>query len=125
MAIKRNNSLSTPITRKFQLVSCLILAILVSSTILASGVRAQTTSSQTLVLGVVSPPPVTFATSSSDEFIGTTATQIPYLLLSPLALNGSAVPGVAHPPVLVPGSNGLEWDINLISPNLKWSDGVP
>src|SRR5580692_8862234 len=93
MTIKRSNSPNIQITRKFQLVSCLILTILVTSSVLASSVHAQTTGSQTLVLGVVSPPPVTFSTSSSDEFIGTTATQIPYLLLSPLALNGSAVPG--------------------------------
>jgi ABC-type transport system substrate-binding protein len=128
-ARKQMWAIKCPVNRMQRLLlSFSILAMLVLSTMSASLLlpigHAQTADSQNLVLGVVSPPPVTFATSSSDQFIGTTATEIPYLLLSPLALNGSAVPGIAEPPVLVQGTNGLKWEVNLISPNLKWSDGV-
>ena len=43
-----------------------------------------------------------------------------------MSINGSMLPGICKVPTPAPGvTNGTQWVVNLISPNLKWSDGVP
>jgi peptide/nickel transport system substrate-binding protein len=79
----------------------------------------------TLVLGVVNPPPTTFFQTATSNFIGNTLVDIPYYPINHLTFAGTLAPAIANIPQPIPGSNDTEWIVNLISPNLKWSDGVP
>ena len=80
----------------------------------------------TLILGEVGAPSSSFTqTGLHSSFIDTTDTQMPYLYLYPLGIDGSVHPGIANPPTSVPGTNATQWIISLRSSNMKWSDGVP
>jgi ABC-type transport system substrate-binding protein len=114
---------------KLATLAILTLIILSSSVALTGPSLVNLTKAQSaptsLTIAVLFPPPSTFFQSSTEEYIGNTATDIPYLAVDRLAINGSVVPGICTIPQAVPGTNDTQWIVNLISPNLKWSDGVP
>ncbi|MHB2036329.1 MAG: ABC transporter substrate-binding protein [Nitrososphaerales archaeon] len=90
-----------------------------------SSIASASTQSTTLVLGELGSPSSSFTqTGTHVAFIDTTDTQIPYLYPYNLGIDGNIHPGIANVPVSVPGSNGTQWIINLVSTNMKWSDGV-
>ena len=81
---------------------------------------------QTLNLGMVSKIPGTFYQSpGGGHLVSDTRTWIPYLPVNMLTISGILRPGMANVQTMVPGSNGAQWVVNLISANMKWSDGVP
>ena len=104
--------------RKF-LAPILLFVLVASSSLLPSA-----SAPSTVTIGVLFPPVSTFFQSASAAYIGNTATDIPYLSVGRLAINGSVIPGICTVPVPVPGTNNTQWIENLVSPNLKWSDGV-
>jgi peptide/nickel transport system substrate-binding protein len=77
-----------------------------------------------LTIGTIQGISSTFFECGSCPLIGGGAAELPYLYAWDLGINGKIVPGIAHVPTAVPGSNDTEWVINLY-PSLKWSDGVP
>jgi len=100
-----------------------ILALTVSNSIPLKSVAA---SSAVLVIGnAINPPPPTFYENGVNNLIGSAQTEIPYLDLFGLSLNGTAVPGICGLPTVVPGTNSTQWIVNLRSPDMKWSDGEP
>ncbi len=103
-----------------------ISALVVSSAflVLPSFLSVASTSSSGPTIGILFPPPSTFFQSSTEEYIGNTATDIPYLAVARMSIGGVVVPGICQVPVPVANTNDTEWDVNLVSPNLKWSDGV-
>ena len=109
-----------------KLATVLLLAVMMLSSLpTASLISHAASPTKSVTIGVLFPPVSTFFQSSTEEYIGNTATDIPYLAVNRLAINGSVVPGICTIPAVVPGTNDTQWIENLISANLKWSDGVP
>ncbi|MHB2036890.1 MAG: ABC transporter substrate-binding protein [Nitrososphaerales archaeon] len=94
-----------------------------SALVLLPAVAAATPPSS-FTVGVLYPPVSTFFQSATEEYIGNTATDIPYLAVDRLSITGNVVPGICTVPQPVSGTNDTQWIVNLISPNMKWSDGV-
>ncbi|MDG6956718.1 MAG: hypothetical protein JRM89_03595 [Nitrososphaerota archaeon] len=87
---------------------------------------ALSATSSTLTVGMEYAPPSTFFQNPTAASFGNTAIDVPYLPVGHLSINGSVLPSICTVPVPVPGvTNDTQWIVNLISPNLKWSDGVP
>jgi ABC-type transport system substrate-binding protein len=106
---------------------CIALFVVLTLSILGKmqvPVHSQTLS-QTLILGMVTPPPTTFAQTATNWGGAITITQIPYLYAYTFGINGQAVPVLTNLPEPVPGSNTTQWIINLRSSDMKWSDGYP
>lgn len=128
--IRQRYGLNSIISKnKIATLAILTIIVLSSSLTLTYSDFANVTKAQSaptsVTLAVLFPPPSTFFQSSTEEYIGNTATDIPYLAVDRLAINGSVVPGICTIPTAVPGTNDTQWIMNLISPNLKWSDGTP
>ena len=107
-----------------------ILVIALSFILVTSSIGldafAQSSSSSTITIGMEYAPPSTFFQNPTAASFGNTAIDVPYLPIGHLSINGSVLPEICDVPVPVPGvTNDTQWIINLISPNLKWSDGVP
>ena len=101
-----------------------MFALVVSSTFVLFPVLSAATPPSSFTVGVLYPPVSTFFQSATEEYIGNTATDIPYLAVDRLSISGSIVPGICTIPQPVSGTNNTQWIENLISPNMKWSDGV-
>ena len=101
-----------------------ILVIILSSAVFVPGsVNAQTTA---LNLGIVSSLPATyFQNPGTGLAVGNTVTLFPYLQVNQMSIGGVLQPGICNVQTLASGSKGDKWIVNLISPDLKWSDGVP
>jgi ABC-type transport system substrate-binding protein len=108
-----------------------VLAVFLTTLIILSSIpvlsqQAHSAPTHALVLGYVAPSVPTFALSLLAGY-GVGAgfdIRIPYLPINHFTQGGIG-PVLAHVPYAVPGSNYTVWIYNLISPNLKWSDGVP
>ncbi|MHB2037540.1 MAG: ABC transporter substrate-binding protein [Nitrososphaerales archaeon] len=112
------------------LLSLIIVALLSSMTVPLGALPsafAASPSSTVLTVGEVGTSAASFSQIGlhAGDFIPTTGTEVPYLYVSPFALNGSVVPGICNVPATVPGTNYTQWIVNLIASNMKWSDGVP
>ncbi|MDA4112592.1 MAG: ABC transporter substrate-binding protein [Thaumarchaeota archaeon] len=94
-------------------------ALLVLPGLLPAG--AQTNS--TLRIGIVGLPETTFMQSGTTGF--GTWTQFPYLYCYQFGFAGVVKQDVCDTPSAITGSNDQQWVVNLKSPNMKWSDGVP
>jgi ABC-type oligopeptide transport system substrate-binding subunit len=78
-----------------------------------------------LTVGVLTSAPSTFFQNEiQDYFIGTPTISIPYLSYGDVGLNGVFSSNIGNEPTPIAGSNDTQWIMNLVSPNLKWSDGV-
>jgi ABC-type transport system substrate-binding protein len=127
----KNQKSSSSVSTKLGALS--LLVVLTASSILlfvpalapVSNAVAATSSTSGPTVGILFPPVSTFFQSANEEYIGNTATDIPYLAVGRLSITGNVVPGICQVPTAVSGSNNTQWIENLISPNLKWSDGVP
>ena len=110
--------------------SLIIVALLSSMTVPFGALPsafAASPGSTVLTVGEVGTSSASFSQIGlhAGDFIPTTGTEVPYLYVSPFALNGSVVPGICNVPATVPGTNYTQWIVNLIASNMKWSDGVP
>jgi ABC-type transport system substrate-binding protein len=98
--------------------------ILVTSSLSLDSFAASPASN--ITIGMEYGPPSTFFQNPTAASFGNTAIDVPYLPVGHLSINGSVLPEICTVPTPVPGvTNDTQWIVNLISPNLKWSDGVP
>jgi len=102
----------------------LVLGLLITSSFSGSH-SAKAATNETLVIGAVIGTPTTFALDGFSTYIGNQQADIPYLPFGVVSQDGQITAGISKPPVAVPGSNSTQWVFNLVSPDLKWSDGVP
>ena len=102
-----------------------MFGLVASSALVLLPAVAAATPPTSFTVGVLYPPVSTFFQSATEEYIGNTATDIPYLAVDRLSITGNVVPGICTVPQPFSGTNDTQWIENLVSPNMKWSDGVP
>jgi ABC-type transport system substrate-binding protein len=112
-------------TRIFVVLAFLVLLSPIFSFNVLGSLRTDSAATPSnLIIGTAISPSPTFFECVTCQLIGGSA-EIPYLYPWDLSINGSLVPAIVNVPQAVPGSNDTSWIVNLVSPNLKWSDGVP
>jgi len=97
----------------------------IAFSIVAAAPIASAQSSSNLIIGVETNPPTTWVQTATSWGGDNTITQLPYLYCYTYGISGTPLPDLCDVPTAVAGSNDTQWIVNLRSPNMTWSDGVP
>lgn len=97
--------------------------ILVTSSLGLESLAASSTTNS-ITIGMEYAPPSTFFQNPTAPSFGNTAIDVPYIPIGHLSINGTVLPGIAREAPTTGVSNDTQWTVNLISPNMKWSDGA-